>query len=255
MLELRPCRTKKQTELALEWDQLAAERHRQIASGEDFSFDHILTPTILRLLEGADPELVLDVGSGTGDFTVRLSKFANQVIGIDSSRVSIEVAKASWPDKPNVRFIHSSLEEAAKVVRGKPFTAATACMALMTTPDLLGFANILAGILQEKAKFVAMIPHPCFWPKYWGYETEKWFSYIKEIFIEGPFVISKCRTAIKTTHIHRPLEQYLNVFREAGFRLEGLVEPMPAPEINALYPKPWQFPRFTGLRWAKCQDA
>ncbi|MGC9195368.1 MAG: class I SAM-dependent methyltransferase [Syntrophobacteraceae bacterium] len=254
MLEITPCSAKKQSELALEWDQLAVERHRQIVSGEDFSFDYILVPTILRLLEETDPSLVLDIGSGTGDFTVRLSKWAMRVIGIDSSRVSIDVARASWPDRSNVCFIHSSLEEITTEISEMPFTAATACMTLMTTPDLVVFAGVIARILPKNAKFVAMIPHPCFWPKYWGYETEKWFNYTKEIFIEGPFVISSRRTKIRTTHVHRPLEQYLSVFKEAGFTLDGFLEPMPTPEINALYPKPWQFPRFIGLRWAKAKE-
>ncbi len=69
MTDIRPCPPKTHAELAREWDQLAEERHRQIASGEDLSFDHIVVPTIWRLFEGADRTVVLDIGSGTGDFT------------------------------------------------------------------------------------------------------------------------------------------------------------------------------------------
>jgi len=69
--------------------------------------------------------------------------------------------------------------------------------------------------------------------------------------VEAPFVISRCRTDIRTTHIHRPLAQYVSVFAEEGFQLNALVEPMPAAEVQALYPAPWQFPRFMGLRWEK----
>ena len=64
-------------------------------------------------------------------------------------------------------------------------------------------------------------------------------------------MISKCRTEVRTTHVHRPLEQYVNVFAVAGFRLETVIEPMPSRKIEALYPQPWRFPRFIGLRWAK----
>src|SRR5262249_32878852 len=150
-----------------------------------------------------------------------------------------------------VRFIQEPLEEAASMLRGEPVTAAVACMTLMTTPDLSGFAKALAVVLQKEAKFVATLSHPWFWPRYWGYETEAWFNYTQETFIEAPFVISRCRTAVRTTHVHRPLEQYVSVFTNAGFRLEALVEPMPLSEIQALYPQPWRFPRFIGLRWTK----
>src|SRR6266478_467554 len=76
--DIRPCALKTHADLALEWDQLAEERHRQIASGEDLSFEHVLVPTTLRLLEDANNALVLDIGSGTGDFTARLARIATR---------------------------------------------------------------------------------------------------------------------------------------------------------------------------------
>lgn len=251
MKDIRPCAKKKHPDLALEWDQLAEERHRQIASGEDLSFDHILVPTMFRLFEGADPALVLDIGSSTGDFTARLARVATRVIGIEPSRTSVAVARASCLEARNVRFIQAPLEKTARMLRGEHVTAAVACMTLMTTPDLCGFAMSLAARLQNEAKFVAIFSHPWFWPRYWGYEAEEWFSYAKETFIEAPFVISRCRTEVRTTHIHRPLDQYVSDFAKAGFRIESLVEPMPSPEIQALYPQPWRFPRFIGVRWTK----
>jgi len=251
MKDIRPCAAKTHADLALEWDQLAEERHRQITSGEDLSFEHVMVPTTLHLLDGVDAALALDIGSGTGDFTVRLAQVATRVIGIEPSRVSVAVARASCLEVRNVRFIQAPLEEAVRMLREEPVTAAVACMTLMTTPDLSGFAKALAVLLQREAKFVATLSHPWFWPRYWGYETEVWFNYTQEIFIEAPFVISRCRTAVRTTHVHRPLEQYVSVFANAGFKLEALVEPMPSSEIQALYPQPWRFPRFIELRWTK----
>lgn len=251
MITIRPCSAKNHSELALEWDQLAEERHRQIVSGEDLSFRHILVPTTLHLFDGADATLVLDIGSGTGHFTVQLAQVAARVIGVEPSRASIAVARNTCRAARNVQFVQASLEEAAGTLRGEPVTAAVAFMTLMTTPDLKSFADALAALLQTGAKFIATFSHPWFWPRYWEYDREAWFSYAEEIFIEAPFTISRCRTDVITTHVHRPLEQYVRVFAEAGFRLDALEEPMPSMEIQALYPKPWQFPRFIGLRWVK----
>jgi SAM-dependent methyltransferase len=242
---------KRYSVLAREWDQLAEERHRQIASGEDLSFEHVVVPTMLRLFENSDSSLVLDIGSGTGDFTLRLAQVATKVIGVEPSRASVIVARATCRAAHNVSFIQARLEEAGSMLQGESATAAVACMSLMTTPDLRGFAKALASLLPGGAAFVATLSHPCFWPRYWGYETEAWFDYAKETFIEAPFVISNRRTEFRTTHVHRPLEQYVNVFASAGFRLEALLEPMPTPKIEALYPRPWKFPRFIGLRWVK----
>jgi SAM-dependent methyltransferase len=249
--DIRPCGAKKQSDLALEWDRLAEERHRQIASGEDLSFDHVLVPTMFQMLKDADATLILDIGSGTGDFTARLARIATRVIGIEPSHVSVAVARMSCADLHNAQFIEAPLEKAGGMLRGESATAAVACMTLMTAPDLGGFASALAALLRDGAKFVAILSHPCFWPRYWGYETEAWFSYLRETFIEAPFVISRHRTEVRTTHIHRPLEQYLTVFADAGFQLEALVEPIPPSDIQPLYPQPWQFPRFIGMRWAR----
>ncbi len=251
MKQIRPCSVKCGADLAKEWDELAEERHRQIASGDDLSFHHVVAPTTLRLLEGADQDVILDIGSGTGELTLQLARIARKVIAIEPSGASMKLARLVCANARNVRFVEASLEEAASALDEGPATAAIAMMTMMSVPDLRGFAKALAVVLPPGARFVATITHPCFWPRYWGYEDEPWFHYGRETFIEAPFAISKSRTQFRTTHIHRPIEQYLSAFSEYGFRLDTLTEPIPAPGVEALYPRPWKFPRFLGLRWEK----
>jgi SAM-dependent methyltransferase len=251
MTGITPRPAKSYAELIREWDQLAKERHRQIASGEDLSFEHVVVPTIWQLLGGSDRAVVLDIGSGTGDFTRRLARVARRVIAIEPSRNSMALAREVCRSAHNVRFVEASLEQATSSLDKASATAAVAVMTLMTVPDLRGFAKSLATLLQLGARFVAALTHPWFWPKYWGYDQEPWFHYELETFVEAPFVISRCRTEFRTTHIHRPLAQYLSVFAEEGFQLNALLEPMPSTEVQALYPAAWQFPRFIGLRWEK----
>jgi SAM-dependent methyltransferase len=250
--EMRQLSSKTPLELAREWDQLAAERHRQISSGDDISFEHVLVPTALDLLKPANTAFVVDIGSGTGDFTARLAQFAREIVGIEPSHLSVALARKVCRNFSNVSFFKGRLEDASETLSvKKQFTAAVASMTLMTTLDLQGFAHSLAKLLLPGAKFVATITHPCFWPRYWGYEERTWFDYRKEIIIEAPFKISRLQTNILTTHVHRPLDQYVNVFGNAGFKLEALAEPMPGPVVAKLYPSPWRFPRFMGLRWVK----
>ncbi len=251
MNKVKPRPAKSGATLTLEWDRLAEERHRQIASGEDVSFEYVTVPLTWSLLQDADYTRVIDIGAGTGDFTIKLAAVAGKVIAIEPSRASIDVARRVCSSARNVRFIEAALEEAATYIGNEPITAAVALMTLMTAPDLRGFANALASLLPPGAQFVAVLTHPWFWSAYWGYEKKAWFQYYAEIFIEAPFKISKRKTDIKTTHIHRPLEQYVTVFEEKGFKLEALAEPMPPAEVQALYPEPWRFPRFMGIRWRK----
>jgi SAM-dependent methyltransferase len=250
MIDIRPCPAKSHADLAREWDQLAEERHRQIVSGEDLSFAHVIVPTTWRLLDGADRSMMLDVGCGTGHFTAQLAKVAGEVIAVEPSRASVALARKVCQAQ-NVRFVEAPVEEAARILDKGTVTAAVAVMTLMTAPDLRAFVKALAALLRERTRFIATLCHPCFWPKYWGYEEEPWFRYGTEMYIQAPFVISRHRSEMRTTHVHRPLEQYVTVFAEEGFQLEALAEPMPAAEIERLYPTPWRFPRFLGLRWVK----
>jgi SAM-dependent methyltransferase len=251
MTQIRACPGKSHDDLAREWDRLAEERHRQIASGDDLSFHHVVVPTTWRLFEGSDRAVVLDISSGTGEFTLQLARTAGKVVAVEPSQASMTLARRVCQGFENVRYVEATLEDAASFLDKEQATAAVAVMTLMTAPDLRGFAKVLAALLQMHARFIAMLTHPCFWPRYWGYEKEPWFCYGRETFIEAPFVISRRRTEVRTTHIHRPLEQYLNVFAEEGFRLDALAEPMPSLEVQALYPRRWEFPRFLGLRWEK----
>jgi SAM-dependent methyltransferase len=248
---IKPCVVKTHADLLPEWDRLAEERHRQIASGDDLSFHHVVVPTTWRLLEGADRTRVLDVGSGTGEFTRELARGSGAVIAVEPSKVSMAIARRVCQGLNNVRFMENPLEEAGGSLSERGATTAVAVMTLMTAPDLRALAKALAGFLRVDAKFIAMLTHPCFWPRYWGYEQEPWFCYDKETFIEAPFVISKRPTNFRTTHIHRPLTHYLTVFAEEGFALEASTEPIPASDIQNLYPRRWEFPRFLGLRWKK----
>ena len=231
MNEVRACGVKTHAQLAAEWDQLAQERHHQILSGEDISYEHVLVPTMFHLLEGADMTCVIDVGSGTGNFANRIAKIATNVIAIEPSAASIALAKAFCRDTGNVQFIQSPVEEVGTTVDTQA-TVAVSLMTLMTAPNLKAFARAVSSLLLPGARFSATFSHPCFWPVYWGYDSAEWFDYSKEIFIEGPFVISRRRTNIITTHIHRPLEQYLRTFAEFGFSLDAFVEPIPSPAIQ-----------------------
>jgi tRNA G46 methylase TrmB len=151
MTPIRPCPTKSHTDLAREWDQLAEERHRQISSGEDLSFNHVVVPTTRRLFEGSDCTIVLDIGSGTGDFTVPLAQMARKVIAVEPSQASMTVARSVCQSVQNVWYVESSLEEAANTLDERPATAAVAVVTLMTAPDLRGFAKALAVLLQTRA--------------------------------------------------------------------------------------------------------
>lgn len=240
-------------ELAREWDDLAAERHKQIYNGLDITFTHVLAPLIEQLVGENRRETLIDIGSGTGEMTGRLAMRFNKVVCIEPSIQSLRIAFSILKIFPNIQYINSDFEDCEHLLQKEIGRSNTflASMMLSADPQIERFAQTLSRVARSGDKFVATIPHPCFWPRYWGYEKESWFSYQKELMIKAPFKISLSDSEFKTTHIHRPIEKYISTFSKNDFNLLEISEPFPGRKVQKLYPKEWEYPRFMAFTWVK----
>lgn len=246
---LRPVMGKTQNEITKEWSKIAKFRVSQIKKGIDLSFSYILVPCIFELSEQSDFTSVIDIGCGVGFLSKALANKAQRVIGIDTSRENIEIARKLFGNIANAEFVNSAIQDYIPEVGEKSCTLAILNMTLMTTLDLNEVLKSTACILKPAAHLVFTITHPCFWPLYWEYAFENWFNYKKEIPIEAEFKISlQKRSGLITTHIHRPLEHYISCLIKAGFIIDQISEPFPDSETEEKYPKRWQYPRFLGIR-------
>src|SRR5690348_8450841 len=84
---------KTQDQIAREWDAIADLRSQQIRNGKDISYDYILTPMVLELVDCGDRTAVLDVGCGCGFLTSKIAATSERVTGIDISPASIRLAR------------------------------------------------------------------------------------------------------------------------------------------------------------------
>jgi SAM-dependent methyltransferase len=165
-------------------------------------------------------------------------------MGIDVSPESIALAEARSAVKRELTFSCVSIEAFARVTSER-FSAIVANMMLMTAPDLEAAVQAIATVMHTGGRLILTIPHPCFWPIYWNYGEKDWFNYSKEIFIEAPFSISSDGPSeFLTTHVHRPLEQYLSVLASSGLRLQALTEPRPPEWLDPAYLRRWRYPHF-----------
>ena len=236
--------------IAEEWNALAEIRAKQLYHHNDVSMDYVLKPLIFKMASNANFSNVIDLGCGTGYLTRALAQKSDYVTGIDLSETSIAIAKRYNEDISNVVFKSVAIEDYSSKYQ-QQFSLAVANMTLMDVVSLEAVIKSVREILQENSYLVITITHPYFWPLYWNYAHKEWFNYKEEIAVEGNFNISLNNTTYKTTHIHRPLEMYINLLCSNGFTVEKLYEPIPQQEIMKKYPKKWEYPRFLGIKCKK----
>ncbi|WP_339216685.1 class I SAM-dependent methyltransferase [Ornithinibacillus sp. FSL M8-0202] len=245
---MQPVNSKTNKEIANEWDDISNIRFEQISNNKDLSFNYILKPCILDLIDSCNIENVLDFGCGTGNLTNYIAECSQKVVGIDLSKNSIKIAKRYFNATENLTFINSSLEEYSNKGNKNNFSLVVANMVLMDVVNLESILKSIKSVLKEDGNFVFTITHPCYWSLYWDYFNKSWFDYKDEIFIEAPFNISLDKNNQKTTHIHRPLEQYINTLCKEGFIIEEMVEPVPDSKMLSLFPTKDNYPRFLGIK-------
>ena len=241
---------KTEKEIANEWDDISSEREKLIETGGDISFNNVTKPYILRSLDKLPKDYsVVDCGCGTGELSASISAKAKQVIGIDSSSKSIAIAKKKYRNISNLFLEKISIIEYAK----ENISSSRYCIAnmvLMDVLDLRGNIEAINGILFNKGILILTITHPCYWPIYWEYFNKPWFDYDKEIIIEAPFTISKSDSLGISTHVHRPLDMYINMLIRCGFKIISLEELYPN---NIIFNKnySYKYPRFLGIKCKK----
>lgn len=234
--EIRILAQKTQAAVTEEWNMIAPERDAQVVGNHDASFSQVLEPWVLDRVSGATR--IVDVGCGTGRLTSKLRLRAEEVIGIDPSDISIAIARSHDAD---TEYAVASVED---WVAQHPSIDSDIVVANMVLMDALRLDSVVGAIahLARKGRVLATMTHPAFWPLYWGYATNPGFNYSSEILIEAPFKTSAHQFGLTSTHVHRPLATYLQVFRANGLAVTEFEE-LRGPESPAEFP----FPRFIGL--------
>jgi 2-polyprenyl-3-methyl-5-hydroxy-6-metoxy-1,4-benzoquinol methylase len=226
---MRPVSDRTNRDLASEWDQVAYYRLKSILEGGDKTYSEIIVPAILSVIDriwsgtSAQQHSYLDVGCGVGHLSHVISVYDQRAVvdAIDISETSIEIARRNF-DSRNVVFVWSSLED---FTADRQYDVLLANMFLMNCLDYRMALSKFNKMLKVGGFFIATIPHPCYWPRYWQYERSEWFDYCREIAIETFFKTSTLgETQFKTTHFHRPLEMYLKSIGDSAFVLFSVNE-------------------------------
>lgn len=232
------------------WDNLAQIHYRRLSDGRDITFHKIFLPLIIKAIQeqaGFDTYSVLDVGCGVGYLTGLIANYARNVLGVDSSKSSIDIAVRHNKHIKNIDFKYEDIRVLSSSHK-QVFDFAISHLVLHVIDDLdLSLRNISAR-LKKSSRFLFSIPHPCFWALSrgvgtWNYKKINNYEYDKPSVQQNSINIDG--DEFVTPYYHRPIELYFSALDKSGFAIQRIVEPFPEKKLfQDNHKKPWQYPRF-----------
>lgn len=198
------------------WDKLAVYLEKQ----KDFSKEHIIDPAILEALPPGQNLLIADEGSGPGHLAGKLSEIGHTVHSMDYSSEMLK-ASARLNDGRNIQHLQCDLLEGIPLA-DEVYDVAIQELLLQTLPDIIPAVRDSYRILKPGGTCITVIENPYQREQFrrlMGYDPSLYFTTQEARFewgVEGEVVM--------TPFIVRPLSFYMDSFRQAGFRMDALIE-------------------------------
>jgi SAM-dependent methyltransferase len=225
------------------WDKAAELRREQIESGQDITFSNVFVPYYMELVRTYKPNVLIEAGCGTGHLARSIWVYAAKTYALEPSEGMFAVASDVLRAAANVVLQHTRIQDAVGI---EPADLIISHLVVNTIPDLDDFVSAVRRRLRSRGEFVFSIPHPCFWNEYKKFIPEHEYSYmtVTERVVDLTISLDPLRPISAIPFIHRPLSRYISCLRSMGFYISRLDEIFPAPEIQCLYGKPWESPRY-----------
>lgn len=205
--------------LAEEWEAQAAAWASWVRTpGHDHHFHTYNWPAFLELLPPPG-DATLDLGCGEGRVGVALRELGHHVVGVDSSPSLAQLASEAGAYEQVVVG-----NAAALPLRDDSFDLVVAFMSLQDMDDAPGAVREAARLLRPGGRIVAALVHPLASAHLGraGSEQRNYFEVQRTV-----DEIDRDGLAFTFHQVHRPLEAWLSLLFDAGFRVEDLREPRP----------------------------
>ena len=211
------------------WEKVADWYGKHVSEASDHH-RNIMIPGVLKLLDPKSGEKILDAGCGEGILCRELAGRGVQVVGIDSSKKLIDIAK-----KRSAKFnIHYRVADAGNLegIQDATFDAACSILAMQNMEDLDAVTKETARVTKKNGRLVWVLNHPCFRiPRQsgWGFDEKRKLQYrrIDRYMTEMKIPIQMHPGASPNIHtwtFHRPLSVYFDQLNSHGFAVNKIEE-------------------------------
>ncbi|MBS1164813.1 MAG: SAM-dependent methyltransferase protein [Proteobacteria bacterium] len=183
-------------------------------------------PAILSLVGNVAGLRVLDAGCGGGAHAAILVERGAQLTGIDASAGLLEIAGRRLNGR--ARFLVSDLNGPLPFADGS-FDLILASLVMHYLPDWSRTLSEFHRLLPPDGRFVFSTHHPFMDHQLAGHENYFETYSFSETWQRG-------ERTMTMRFWHRPLHAMFDALKSAGFHIETLSEPQPAPQALDLFP-------------------
>lgn len=195
--------------------------------------------TLVALL-GEGRGAVIDVGCGTGSYSVGLAADGWEVTGVDLSADMLRRA-----DEKGVRTVRA--DATALPFADASFDAAISVFIHTDVDDFSAVVREIARVLRPGARFAYLGAHPCFVGPHATYDVDHglpalhagWYRRIGR-YEAAPGISNSSGLRHRVGATHLPLAEFLQSFLTVGFQLEQSIEPAGR-----------EYPYMLGLGWRR----
>lgn len=187
---------------------------------------HYDRPATLELCGDVAGRRVLDAACGPGHYAVELLDRGAEVVGFDASRTMVELARDRVGDRAELH--HLGLEDQLPFADAS-FDLVICALAIHYVADRTATLRELRRVLRRSGALVLSTQHPTAdWLRAGGsyfdvvVETDTWSG------MGEPWDVSYWR---------EPLTSLCAAVHDAGYLIERLVEPVPAPSMREHWPR------------------
>lgn len=199
-------------------------------------------PAILAMTGEVSGKFVLDVGCAAGHLSAELAGRGATVLGVDASEKLVGMARTRFGSA--AEFVCADIREPLGFVGSASVDLVTASLVLHYIEDWQPTLSEFRRVLRPGGAVVASVHHPEDWHWFEGaryFETET---------VTDTWMIAGEPQAV--SFFRRPLSATFSAIRSAGFGVDELDEPQPAPECRREDPRAYDLlttaPRFLYLR-------
>ena len=204
----------------------------------------MLHPAITGLARATEGMRVVDFGCGEGGVAKSLAASGAEVLGVDKSLRTIELAKMRNATSRRLSFLHIVPHDYSSVLRDGPFDLAILSLVLVTQryeTDGQKIFEALGQSINQGGRLIVAESHPCFRHKIFST-----FSTSMDVDrnYRGhalPFNVEirdgyHPERKVRFTDFHLPLAAICKLMFDAGFHIQGLAEIYDEVEAMNLHP-------------------